>query len=527
MCIPALLASSSADTHSLHCQSPCSSSYTMTFVSTRAASMSSGLLLDPMPPPETEQPNAGQRFRPYLTPNHQVTKGRYITSNDPRGYIPVYEYPLNGQWIMLDMDDGYVLWTGIWKALGNSKADIVKMVESQPDLASKLRRVRGGYLKIQGTWMPYEIALRLARRVAWPIRHELIPLFGPTFPTTCLSPDQPGFGQVVSPGTGRRRTRRTFQAVNPPEPVQDWTVISPVSHAAAGSSHAAVDPPFTYRPRRHHSSASTSALMQNQGEPVQLHMPYAMPHHSSASTSSPSPSMGVARQPMMSSGGVRYSPYPTPSTSQVVLSSQVAQPITAAPREPHPSSSVFSSGLQLPPIQTLSESTRGRRHSSMALPPISALEDRRSGEREDSASVLRRLQAADDDEFAMDPNYPRSGASHSRQNGRLPPMRTSFTAHAPSSPPLSFGSSQTSSINSPSSPSLVTPISARSSFDDGRIAHHSQSSTLVPAEPKWASASLSPDYPGDPYRGRLLADGLASEAAGQKLESTSRSWRPW
>ena len=71
------------------------------------------------------------------------------------------------------------------------------MIESQPDLASKLRRVRGGYLKIQGTWMPYEIALRLARRyallshctkarppltfrrrVAWPIRHELVPLFG-------------------------------------------------------------------------------------------------------------------------------------------------------------------------------------------------------------------------------------------------------------------------------------------------------------------------------------------------------------
>ena len=72
------------------------------------------------------------------------------------------------------------------------------MVESQPDLAPQLRRVRGGYLKIQGTWMPYEIALRLARRcvyclwctavkhfslpcrfrVAWPIRYELVPLFG-------------------------------------------------------------------------------------------------------------------------------------------------------------------------------------------------------------------------------------------------------------------------------------------------------------------------------------------------------------
>ncbi|KAF9507149.1 hypothetical protein BS47DRAFT_1304389, partial [Hydnum rufescens UP504] len=115
-------------------------------------------------------------FIPYASAKHRVTKGRYITSNDPRGYI--YEYPLNNQWVMMDVDDGYVLWTGIWKALGNAKADIVKMIESQPELESQLRRVRGGYLKIQGTWMPYEVALRLARRVAWPIREDLIPLFG-------------------------------------------------------------------------------------------------------------------------------------------------------------------------------------------------------------------------------------------------------------------------------------------------------------------------------------------------------------
>jgi len=57
-------------------------------------------------------------------------------------------------------------------------ADIVKMIDSQPDLASMIRRVRGGYLKIQGTWMPYEVALRLSRRVAWPIRDDLVPLFG-------------------------------------------------------------------------------------------------------------------------------------------------------------------------------------------------------------------------------------------------------------------------------------------------------------------------------------------------------------
>jgi hypothetical protein len=68
---------------------------------------------------------------------------------------------------------GTILPMSSFIALGNSKgffqtfiaerwlivcsADIVKMIESQPDLASQIRRVRGGYLKIQGTWMPYEV----------------------------------------------------------------------------------------------------------------------------------------------------------------------------------------------------------------------------------------------------------------------------------------------------------------------------------------------------------------------------------
>ncbi|KAL1741900.1 transcription regulator HTH, apses-type DNA-binding domain-containing protein, partial [Schizophyllum fasciatum] len=122
-------------------------------------------------------PLPSSRFQLYNTAKHHVTKGRYITSNDARGYIPVFEYPLNGQWIMMDIDDGYVLWTGIWKGQ-LPPPDIVKMVDSHPELASVIRRVRGGYLKIQGTWMPYEVALRLARRVAWPIREDLVPLFG-------------------------------------------------------------------------------------------------------------------------------------------------------------------------------------------------------------------------------------------------------------------------------------------------------------------------------------------------------------
>ena len=43
-----------------------------------------------------------------LTPLFNISNARYLSS-------PVYEYPLNGQWIMMDIDDGYILWTGIWK----------------------------------------------------------------------------------------------------------------------------------------------------------------------------------------------------------------------------------------------------------------------------------------------------------------------------------------------------------------------------------------------------------------------------
>lgn len=76
-----------------------------------------------MPPPSPDAPDAAvTRFRPYECTKHIVTRGRYVTSNDPRGHIPVYEYPLNGQWLMVDSDNGYVLWTGIWK--GESRPSV-------------------------------------------------------------------------------------------------------------------------------------------------------------------------------------------------------------------------------------------------------------------------------------------------------------------------------------------------------------------------------------------------------------------
>lgn len=41
-------------------------------------------------------------------------------------------------------------------------ADVLRMIEAEPELALKLRRVRGGYLKIQGTWLPFEVTALLS-----------------------------------------------------------------------------------------------------------------------------------------------------------------------------------------------------------------------------------------------------------------------------------------------------------------------------------------------------------------------------
>ncbi|KAK9477641.1 hypothetical protein V1514DRAFT_333458 [Lipomyces japonicus] len=141
-----------------------------------------------------------------------IARKRYATSVDERHFLTVFEYLVNNQWIMWDYYSGYVHLTGLWKAIGNTKADIVKLVDNSPDLEPVIRRVRGGFLKIQGTWLPFDIAKTLASRTCYHIRYALIPLFGTQFPESCLKPDEPGFGQLqltITETVRRRRKRIT------------------------------------------------------------------------------------------------------------------------------------------------------------------------------------------------------------------------------------------------------------------------------------------------------------------------------
>lgn len=230
----------------------------------------------------------------------------------------------------------------------------------------------------------------------------------PTFPSTCLSPDHPEYGQVVKPGTGRRRTRRTYPTTVPAETTQDWTVISPPTQIHADHSHSTVDPPFTYEPRRRPGSGPASAG-QHLGSPVQLYMPYSLPPSTS---SPPSPVADSALQ--ASSSNRRYSPYASsssgPARQTLHPPAYAAHPVNGAPHcIPH--------DIRLPPLHTPFDARTGRRRSIVALPPISTLDRRQSDYCDDSAAVLRRLRSLDDDgDFPMGPAHtysPHGEASHS------------------------------------------------------------------------------------------------------------------
>ncbi|KAG5363093.1 Transcriptional repressor XBP1 [Yarrowia sp. B02] len=203
-----------------------------------------------------------------------ISKKRYATSVDERNYLTVYEYQINNQWIIWDYHTGYVHLTGLWKAIGNSKADIVKLIDNSPDLEAVIRRVRGGYLKIQGTWVPYDIARALASRTCYFIRFALIPLFGQDFPGTCLKPHEPGFGYLqmhFNSTKKRRKSNANKPGLGPVSPTQHNHVTSP---SLTHMMHSQSVPHLAQHPMMHHGQQHH--MGQHHGQHMGQHM---VPQH--------------------------------------------------------------------------------------------------------------------------------------------------------------------------------------------------------------------------------------------------------
>lgn len=135
-----------------------------------------------------------------------------------RDFVTVYEYKIGNHSIIWDYLIGWVYITSIWKAVGNSKADVLKLISTSPEIKNKVFKTKGGCLKVQGTWIQYDIAKKLASKFCWPIRFALVPIFGIDFIYSCLKFGQPGYGlfqlTVSEKDLNKKRRRKRKSITN-------------------------------------------------------------------------------------------------------------------------------------------------------------------------------------------------------------------------------------------------------------------------------------------------------------------------
>ncbi|KAI9719724.1 MAG: hypothetical protein M1812_003212 [Candelaria pacifica] len=99
--------------------------------------------------------------------------------------------------VMWDYNIGLVRITPFFKCRNYSKTTPAKMLNANPGLRDICHSITGGALAAQGYWMPYASALAIAATFCHSIRHALTPLFGPSFPSLCIPPDDPRFGRMI------------------------------------------------------------------------------------------------------------------------------------------------------------------------------------------------------------------------------------------------------------------------------------------------------------------------------------------
>ncbi|SNX87635.1 uncharacterized protein MEPE_06345 [Melanopsichium pennsylvanicum] len=148
--------------------------------------------------------SAPRPARLFPTQMHEFRKGKYATTGGDRGFMAVFEYDVRGHTMMINVDTSFVRFTSITQALGKTKVNFGRLIRNCPALDPHITKLKGGYLSIQGTWLPYDLAKELSRRIAWEIRDHLVPLFGYDFPASCLRPNSDGFGQLAIGASQKR-----------------------------------------------------------------------------------------------------------------------------------------------------------------------------------------------------------------------------------------------------------------------------------------------------------------------------------
>ncbi|KUI57440.1 Transcriptional repressor XBP1 [Cytospora mali] len=99
--------------------------------------------------------------------------------------------------VMWDYNVGLVRMTPFFKCCKYSKTMPAKMLNMNPGLRDITHSITGGSIMAQGYWMPFACAKAVCATFCGAIAGALIPIFGPDFPSQCVSPGSPEHGRMA------------------------------------------------------------------------------------------------------------------------------------------------------------------------------------------------------------------------------------------------------------------------------------------------------------------------------------------
>ncbi|BCR82675.1 putative APSES transcription factor Xbp1 [Aspergillus chevalieri] len=213
------------------------------------------------------------RERPWHVPYNSDKKTfQHLTGRDSLEVF-YYQFKLPGQaeseepwWVMWDYNIGLVRMTHLFKSNGHSKTTIGKAMKANPGLPEISHSITGGATEAQGYWVPFDAAKALAATFCYKIRHVLVPLFGPDFPSLCIHPhDRTRFNRMVIDRSVIQRATQTANYYRSLElrssPFSTSTNHTPSPNlrptSSSGSSFVARKKAIP-RSRKHASSLSSS-----------------------------------------------------------------------------------------------------------------------------------------------------------------------------------------------------------------------------------------------------------------------------
>lgn len=189
----------------------------------------------------------------------------------------------------------------------------------------------------------------------------------PTFPDTCIAPDQPGFGQIISGDVRRRRSRRVAGPASGSS--HSWSIMSPIDQSLPPRVHL---PPLQ--------------------EKFYVGNPQNLTHPPFTPQELPLPRSPNPPTPTSQPDSPRYDPYQSSYLSQrpeIHVSRPSDQPY---PRRPASTSPMISEAqrVTLPPARPSSS------NHAVSLPSVADLVSfNATGDRDPPKTILERLKHGD------------------------------------------------------------------------------------------------------------------------------------